>query len=144
MTQTRQPTLLVEDNRDDIFFMTRALQKSGLPWDLQVVRDGQAAIDYFSGKGEYADRALFPLPSLMFLDLKLPYVSGFEVLAWLRAQPAFKESPVIILTSSPENRDQKRALELGAKAYMIKPPTEETLQKIARGDWASLPPPASD
>ena len=82
----------------------------------------------------YADRALFPLPSLMFLDLKLPYLSGFEVLAWLRAQPAFKESPVIILTSSPEARDQKRALELGAKAYMIKPPTEETLHKIARGD----------
>ena len=138
MNENLQETLLIEDNRDDVFFMKRAVSKAGVPWRLHVVMDGREALDYFSGRGKFADRNPFPLPSLVFLDLKLPYVDGFQILAWLRQQPGFKENPVVILTSSPEERDQQKAAELGAKAYMIKPPTEEALHIIARGDWSSL------
>jgi CheY-like chemotaxis protein len=142
MSENLRETLLVEDNRDDVFFMERAVKKSGVPWKLQVMRDGREALDYFSGRGRFADRDQFPLPSLVFLDLKLPYVNGFEILTWLRDHPGLKETPVVILTSSPEERDQQKALELGARAYMVKPPTEDILRAIARGDWSLLAPPA--
>jgi CheY-like chemotaxis protein len=140
MNDHLQEILLIEDNRDDVFFMKRAVKKAALPWRVHVVVDGQEALDYFSGRGSFADRNQFPFPSLVFLDLKLPYLSGFEVLTWLREQPGFQENPVVILTSSPEERDQQKAFALGAKAYMIKPPTQEILQAIARGDWNFLAP----
>ena len=140
MNASRQQVLLVEDNSDDVFFMRRALKKSGLDWSMQVVTDGQAALDFLAGSGDFADRTKFPMPSLVFLDLKLPYVGGFEVLDWIRQQPALREMPVVILTSSPEERDQRRAAELGAKAYLIKPPTEILLRKVAE-DWVSPPTP---
>lgn len=130
--------LLIEDNRDDVFLMERAVKKSGLPWKLQVVTDGQQALDFFAGVGQFADRHLFPLPKLVFLDLKLPYVSGFEVLTEMHSDPDHKKIPVVILTSSPEERDQQQALELGAKAYLIKPPDRELLRKIAEGDWTTV------
>lgn len=130
--------LLIEDNRDDVFLMERAVKKSTLPWQLQVVTDGQQALDFFAGVGQFADRHLFPLPELVFLDLKLPYVSGFEILMAMQSDQEHKKIPVVILTSSPEERDQQRALELGAKTYLIKPPDREILQKIAEGEWASL------
>ena len=72
--------LLVEDNEDDVFFMRRALQKAGVDLPLQIVMDGQQALDYLEGKEAYGDRTRFPIPRLMFLDLKLPYVHGFGVL----------------------------------------------------------------
>ncbi|HTL59367.1 MAG TPA: response regulator [Candidatus Limnocylindrales bacterium] len=128
--------LLVEDNADDVFFMRRALKKSGLDWSMQVVTDGQAAMDFLAGSADYADRTKFPMPSLIFLDLKLPYAGGFEVLDWIRQQPQLREIPVIILTSSPEQRDQRRAAELGVKGYLIKPPSDTVLRKVAE-DWAS-------
>jgi CheY-like chemotaxis protein len=133
-----QPVLLIEDNEDDIFLMRRALKKSGLNWAMQVVTDGQQALDYFAGAGQYGDRGEFPLPSMVFLDLKLPYVGGFEVLASMREQSNLKETTVIILTSSPEARDLKRAAELGAKAYVLKPPTDSLLKKVAQNEWSSV------
>jgi len=127
MALTDKTILLVEDDENDIFFMKRALQKANVSAPVQVVMDGQAAVNYLSGAGEYQDRTNYPLPSAVFLDLKLPYVHGFEVLAWIRQQPSLASLPVVVLTSSPEDRDRRQAEELGARAYCVKPPTREML-----------------
>jgi CheY-like chemotaxis protein len=86
-----------------------------------VVCDGVEAIEYLRGTGQYADRARYPLPGLMLLDLKLPRRSGHEVLAWLRQEPAVRRLPVAILTSSRESSDIERAYDLGANSYLVKP-----------------------
>lgn len=123
--------LLAEDDPNDVFFMQRALAKAGVNVPLQVVKDGQEALDYLAGSGKYNNRVEFPLPSLVLLDLKMPFVSGFDVLAWIRLQPSLKDLPVVILTSSAEERDREKATELGAMAYCIKPPSRELVRQIA-------------
>lgn len=123
--------LLVEDNEDDVFLMKRALRFAGIKNPLQIAEDGQAAIDYLAGAGAYADRTRFPLPHLVFLDLKLPYKTGHEVLEWIRRQPAFSTLIVIVLTSSSEPVDLARAYQLGANSFVVKPPTSALLQKLA-------------
>ena len=117
--------LLAEDDENDVFFMRRAIEKTSLNLSIQVATDGQSAIDYLNGNGEYRDRKTFPIPQAVLLDLKLPYLHGFEVLAWIRQQPLLRELPVMILTSSPEDRDRQEAEKLGAQAYCVKPPTRE-------------------
>src|SRR5689334_9053871 len=94
--------LLVEDNSDDALLMKMACQRSGIPHNLQIVTDGKAAIEYLSGKGVYADRVTYPLPQLIFLDIKLPFRSGHEILEWIRNEPGLKHLPVVMLTSSEE------------------------------------------
>ncbi len=113
--------LFVEDEPDDVFFFRRAARKVGLAERLQVAKDGEEAVAYLEGQGQYQDRTLFPLPKLLILDLKLPKKSGLEVLSWLRKEPRFKDLPVIILTSSKEPSDIARARELGVVAYHVKP-----------------------
>jgi CheY-like chemotaxis protein len=122
-----QTLLLVEDNPDDIFLMRRALKKSGLELPVQIVTDGKQALDYLAGFGPYADRDQFPRPAWVFLDLKLPYLNGFEVLEWIRSDATNQSLEVVILTSSPEERDKETANRLGAKAYLVKPPSVESL-----------------
>lgn len=119
--------LLVEDDANDIYFMKRAAREAGVPDSLQFAQDGQEAMDYLSGLGEYADRRRFPLPCLVLLDLKLPRVMGFEVLKWIRQQPALNGTIVIILTSSDLGPDVDRAYQLGANSYLVKPPTPDKL-----------------
>jgi CheY-like chemotaxis protein len=121
--------LLVEDNDDDVFAMKRALKAAKILNPLQLATDGQKAIDYLSGAGEYANRERFPLPFIVFLDLKLPYVHGFEVLSWLQNNPQL-EIAVIVLTSSAETRDHEKSYKLGARSYLIKPPTPEGLRDV--------------
>lgn len=123
--------LLVEDNEDDAFFMKQALKDADIINPLREVEDGQQAIDYLSGTGQYADRAKFPLPTVVFLDLKLPLKSGHEVLQWIRAQPQFKKLVVIVLTSSSEPVDLNRSYQLGANSFVVKPPTPPELLKLA-------------
>src|SRR4051812_12260112 len=123
--------LLVEDNEDDAFFMKQALKDADIVNPLRSVEDGQQAIDYLSGAGVYADRQKFPLPMIVFLDLKLPLKSGHEVLQWIRAQPQFLKLIVIVLTSSNEPVDLKRSYQLGANSYVVKPPTPEQLLELA-------------
>jgi len=124
--------LLAEDDDNDVFFMRRALQKSQLDFSLQVVTDGQQATDYLSGQGDFSDREKHPLPTVILLDLKMPFLDGFEVLTWIGTQPALGATPVAVLTSSAEDRDRRRARELGARAYFVKPPKPETIQEIVR------------
>lgn len=128
--EKKKRVLLVEDDENDVFFMRRALEKTKLGLSLEVVMDGQEALDYLAGTGTFVERTRFPLPDILFIDLKLPYVNGFDVLSWVRGQPAFREMPVIILTSSPEDRDRSQAEQLGVRAYCVKPPTREMLLEI--------------
>jgi CheY-like chemotaxis protein len=126
-----EPTiLLVEDSEDDAFVMNRALKQAGLGAPIHVLTDGQQAIDYFAGKGAFSDRDKFPVPSVLFLDLKLPYATGFEVLSSIREQPEFSSLQVAILTGSPEQRDRENAMVLGAQHYLVKPPTKEMLKAL--------------
>jgi CheY-like chemotaxis protein len=122
--------LLVEDDEHDVFFMRRALEKTGLELPLQVVSDGEQALQYLNGSGKYADRATHPFPGVIFLDLKLPYLNGLEFLEQIRKQPALSTMEVVILTSSAEERDRKRAFELGARNYLVKPATPAMLLGI--------------
>jgi DNA-binding response OmpR family regulator len=112
--------LLVEDSPDDVFFMKRAFDVSGATGSIQVAEDGQIALDYFAGTGAFADRAEFPLPALVLLDLRMPRVPGFEVLKWLRENSEFNCIPVVILSSSREESDMKRAYALGANSFLVK------------------------
>ena len=89
-----RPVLYGEDNEHDAFFMQRAFITTGLLNPLQVVYDGQAAIDYLAGSKGYANRNIYPLPCLLLLDLSLPERSGLEVLTWARAQPQFQRLPL--------------------------------------------------
>jgi CheY-like chemotaxis protein len=130
MAPPSQTILLVEDYDDDVFAMERALAKANITNPLQVVTDGQRALDYLSGTGQYANRTQYPLPFLIFLDLKLPFVDGFEILAWIRQQSALKSVIVIVLTGSAETRDKDKAYALGARSYLVKPPTPETLHGV--------------
>jgi len=130
MRQEDKIILLVEDDDNDVFFFRRALEKAGLdvPWHL--TNDGEEALRYLNGDGAYADRHAYPLPGIIFLDLKLPYVNGLEILERMRKEVSWSSIDVIVLTSSPEERDRKRAFELGAKEYLVKPATPKTLLTI--------------
>jgi CheY-like chemotaxis protein len=130
MQNLTQTILVVEDNEDDIFAMQRVLRRAAISNPVQFVTDGQQALDYLSGAGAYSDRSLYPQPFLVFLDLKLPYVHGFDVLEWLRRQPELSDIVVVVLTSSPESRDYTKAYTLGARTYLVKPPTAEMLRDV--------------
>jgi CheY-like chemotaxis protein len=128
-----QTLLLVEDNSADVFIFNRVARKALIENPIQVARDGQEAVDYLAGNGKFADRSQFPLPGLILLDLKLPLKDGFEVLQWMRKEPALASIPVVILTSSSEPRDTERARALGALCYLLKPPTPESLAELLEG-----------
>ncbi len=119
--------LIVEDQENDALFLKHALKKAGVNNPVQVVEDGQQAIDYLSGQGGYADRAAFPIPSLIFLDLKLPQVSGLEVLHWIREQADLGPIVVVVMTSSTMDEDIVQAYRLGANSYVVKPCSLEKL-----------------
>jgi CheY-like chemotaxis protein len=119
--------LLVEDNEDDVFFMQRAFQGAGLKNRLQIATDGEQAIDYLSGQNGFSDRGEHPFPDMIFLDLKMPGVNGFDVLRWIRHDQKLTV-PVAVLTSSPEEIDRQKAHELGADCYLLKPPEPEMLR----------------
>ncbi|MBD1827647.1 response regulator [Microcoleus vaginatus GB1-A2] len=132
MTQT-QTILLVEDNPVDILLMQRAFRNETFAnTSLQIVRDGDAAVFYLNGDGEYSDRDRYPLPSIILLDLKLPRRSGHEVLVWLKQQPELKRLPVVMLTSSRQTLDVKRAYDLGANSYLVKPVGFASLLEMMR------------
>jgi DNA-binding response OmpR family regulator len=126
-----KPILLVEDDPNDVFFFKCAMKKESLASPLQVASDGQQAIDYLQGAGKFADREEYPLPYLVVLDLKLPFVMGLDVLKWIRQQPQL--SPiVVILSSSQEDTDITAAYRLGANGYLVKSPDFTKLQDMVR------------
>lgn len=138
--------LLVEDNPDDALFAKRAFSKVCPDASLVVARDGEAAVNYLAGIGEFQDRSRHPLPSLILLDLKLPRKSGLEVLEWMRSIPALKTMPVIVLSSSNQPQDVERATDLGVLSYHVKPVTSEAFLSLTRSicrRWQELTSPSA-
>lgn len=113
--------LLVEDNIDDATLTIRALKKSGLSNTIFHVKDGAEALDFMYCKGQYADRNINDQIKLILLDLKMPKVSGIEVLEKIKSDSQFKKVPIVILTSSKEDPDIAKCYELGANSYIVKP-----------------------
>jgi len=124
--------LHVEDEDSDILLLQLAFSEAGITVPVHVATDGQKAIDYLSGAGQYADRKQFPLPCLVLLDLKLPRKSGFEVLEWIRAQPILRRLVVIVLSSAEYECDIDQAYELGANSYLVKPMDIAERQRMCR------------
>ena len=125
-----QSVLYVEDNADDFFLFKLASKKCGTPFYLRHAADGEQAIEYLDGTGSYADREEYPFPDLVLLDLRMPRLDGFEVLEWIRSNPATKTLPVVVLAGSSFRADVRRALELGANSYAVKPAKFEELQVL--------------
>jgi CheY-like chemotaxis protein len=131
--ESKPTILLVEDNEEDAFLLQRALRLHKIDCGLQIATDGEVAIDYLAGNGKYGDRSQYPFPTLMLLDLKLPCVHGFDVLAWITAQPAaqnMRTMQTIVLTSSGEDRDREKAEQFGVRSYFLKPPTAELIAEV--------------
>jgi CheY-like chemotaxis protein len=129
---TENTILLVEDNPKDVFLVQRAFRKAGIVISLQVVDNGDMAVQYLAGASPYHDRTAYPLPVLVLLDLKLPRRSGDEVLSWIRQQVQLRRLPVVVLTSSREYTDINRIYDLGANAYMVKPGDFDQLVDILK------------
>ncbi len=118
---TRNTILLVEDNASDEELTLRALAKSQIANEVFVVRDGAEALDYLFGTGRFATRDVSRLPEVILLDLRLPKLDGFEVLRRVRANDRTKHLPVVILTSSKEEKDLLEGYGCGANSYVQKP-----------------------
>nr|WP_297355276.1 response regulator [uncultured Caldimonas sp.] len=121
MSDTQKVILLVEDNADDEALTLRAFKRSHVLNTVCVVRDGIEALDFLFARGEHADRAGEPLPTLILLDLKLPKLDGLGVLRAIRADERTRLLPVVILTSSKEEQDLISGYSLGANSYVRKP-----------------------
>jgi CheY-like chemotaxis protein len=112
--------LIVEDQENDIVLITRAFRAAGIPNPIQAVRSGEEAVAYLSGEGKFANRAEYPLPRIVLLDLRMPGMDGYEVLEWIRQQEGIRGLPVIVLTSSNLISDVNRAYQLGANSFFVK------------------------
>ena len=113
--------LLVEDNPSDIELTKRALAKKNITNDVFVVEDGKSALDYLWGRGEFSERQITQMPTVILLDLKMPKVNGLEVIQQIRSDLRTKRIPIVILTSSQEEEDLSTAYDLGANSYIRKP-----------------------
>lgn len=129
----RSLILLVEDSRDDAFFLRRAFLKAGLSHPIVDVRNGQQAVNYLSGNALYSDRSLYPLPKLVLVDLNMPLMDGFEFLAWVQNRPELERLPIIVISSSDLPADKAKAITLGAKDYLVKPNDPEDLVRLIEG-----------
>ncbi len=134
--------LFAEDEEDDAFFVQHAMDRLHSPHRLMVVRDGQQVVEYLCGAPPYEDRRKYPLPDLLLLDLKMPSLTGFGVLAWLKQQPHLKDLRIIVLTASPNKADRTRARRLGACDYYVKPFRLDNLVRVIedlQDRWLSAP-----
>lgn len=137
--------LYVEDSENDIELTTEALRGLSLANEIIIARDGAEALDYLYSKGKYDDRPA-ELPILMLLDLKLPKISGLEVLRIIKADPSMRTLPIVVLTSSREERDLVEGYRLGVNAYVVKPVDFQQFVQSVRNlgcFWAVInePPP---
>jgi two-component system response regulator len=121
MLMHEKTILLVEDSADDEELTTRALRKANIANEIVVTRDGKEAIDYLFGEGPYQGRDLSSMPAVILLDLKLPKLSGLDVLQRVRADPRTKLIPTVVLTSSSEDEDMLKSYQSGANSYVRKP-----------------------
>lgn len=131
MRAERREILFVDDDPDDRFLFRKAWIEAGIGNPLRTLDNGQEACDYLGGAGKYADRASFPLPALVLLDIKMSGRSGFEVLEWIRGRAPSKLLPVIMMTASTSPVDAAQAYRLGANSFVIKPSSVAELIELA-------------
>jgi CheY-like chemotaxis protein len=124
--------LLVEDDENDALLLQRALKKSGITNPVKWLRDGMEAVQYLEGEGDYFDRKQCLFPKVIILDLKMPRMSGMELLRYLQDHPKVKVIPTIVLSSSRLAQDIEAAYSLGAQTYFVKPTDSEVLVKLLR------------
>lgn len=124
--------LHVDDDPSDALLFKQACRRAEVSFQLKSVGDGESAVAYLAGEGEFSDRENNPLPSLVMLDLKMPRMSGFDVLTWIRSHDPFKTLPVVIFTASNQEEDIRRAYEGGANSYLVKPVGIHTLIDIVK------------
>lgn len=144
--ERERPILLVEDNPDDEALTLRAFSKSGVANPVVIARDGVEAIDYLFGMTPLRERKPSALPALILLDLKLPRIDGLEVLRRIRADERTALLPVVVLTTSSEQRDIEQAYQLGANSYLRKPVSYDDFVKLVDAVltyWLSMNLPAS-
>lgn len=127
--------LIVEDEEHDVEFLKRAFTRAGIVNPVQVVTNGEEAMAYLTGSGDYADRARFPYPRVIVMDLKMPQMNGLELLRWIRANPHYHVVPTIVLTSSTSQADVDAAFAGGAAAYFVKPVGFSDLELLAKTIW---------
>src|SRR5688572_24602802 len=127
---SRPVILLVDDNPHDVVLIRLAFRRVGIIDTIHLVKDGVEAMRYIQGDGAYADRHQFPTPTLVLLDLKMPQTSGFDVLKWMREQPALANVVVVVMSGSRNDADIDRAYSLGANHYLIKPSRFEEMVKM--------------
>ncbi len=133
MGLSAQMVLLVDDDANDAFFIKSAMEKARLPLEVTHLTNGKRAIDYLGARPPYASRKEYPLPDLVLLDLKMPFKNGFEVLQWIRSQRTLQKLPVVVLSSSEEEKDVRRSRELGATGFVTKMPLfSELVDEVKR------------
>jgi CheY-like chemotaxis protein len=148
MDDANYTILLVEDDENDAMLLKMAFEKNNIPNPVHWVRDGLEAVAYLNGDDIYADRQKYPFPEVLLLDLKMPRMTGLELLAWISEHPEYKVIPTIIMTSSRQELDIENAYKLGANTYMTKPISFDQLAqmvKVTHEYWAisSKPKPRS-
>ena len=122
--------LIAEDNKDDALLLARTFSQVNPKVRFHITQDGSDLVSYLRADGNYSDRSAFPFPRMMFIDLKMPVMNGFEVLQWLQEHPRCRVIPTVVMSASMLPDDVDRAYELGANAYFVKPATIDELRRI--------------
>jgi CheY-like chemotaxis protein len=124
--------LIADDDAQDAMLVQMAVERADIGLRIASVRDGEEAIDYLMGRSRYSDRQAHPFPNMMLLDLKMPRLSGFDVLEFVRGQPGLRQLPVVIFSSSDDPRDIRRAYDSGANSYLCKPHSNGDLSALLK------------
>lgn len=127
-----QRILLIEDSADDAFLIKRALMRAGFDDPLFHLSDPDEACDYLAGEGKYSNRDKYPLPEVVFLDLKMPKTDGFQMLKWIKTQPHLARMIVIVLTNMQEVKMIQLAYQLGAHSFLSKNAEPEEVQNVVK------------
>jgi CheY-like chemotaxis protein len=124
--------LLVEDDENDAMLLRMAFEKNNIVNPVQWVKDGLEAVAYLNGDGIYAERTKYPFPEVLLVDLKMPRMSGLELLKWISEHPEFRIIPTIVMTSSRQELDIEHAYQLGANTYLTKPIAFDQLAQMVK------------
>ncbi len=139
MASAAKSIMIADDSEDDVTLLEHVLHKAGVVNRVIITGNGEETIDYLKGVGRFADRQDHPLPDILLLDLKLPRLSGYEVLEWCQTQPLVKNLVIVVLTGSTDLKMAKRAYELGARSFLLKPCTPQQIAELIRafpGSWS--------
>lgn len=139
-----KPILIAEDSEDDVALLQLTLKQAGITNPVFVVRNGSEVIAYFRGEGKYSNRHQFPLPRVLFLDLKMPGLGGSDVLLWLRGRPQFTQMLIVILSVVDDWKQIQQAYDLGSDTYLAKPCNREDIKNLAQYFSAFFDPPLKE